>query len=44
MLSLYRIYNPTVGFPKYEFNKKLLGGVTFFRVTLGVTRTEPCIS
>ena len=44
MLSLYRTYNPTVGFPKYEFNNKLLGGVTFFRVTLGVTRTEPCIS
>ena len=44
MLSLYRTYNPTVGFPKYEFNNKLLGGVTFFRVALGVTRTEPCIS
>ena len=44
MLSLYRTYNPTVGFPIYEFNKKLLGGITFFRVALGVTRTQPCIS
>ena len=44
MLRPYRTYNPTVGFSKYEFNKKLLGGVTFFRVTLGVTRTQPCIS
>ena len=26
-----------VGFSKYEFNNKLLDGVTFFRVTLGVT-------
>ena len=28
-----------VGFSKYEFNNKLLGGVTFFRVMLGVTQT-----
>ena len=33
-----------VGFWKYEFNNKLLGGVTFFRVTLGVTWTQPYIS
>ena len=26
-----------VEFSKYEINNKLLGGVTFFRVTLGVT-------
>ena len=28
-----------VRFLKYEFNDKLLGCVTFFRVTLGVTWT-----
>ena len=32
------------GFSKYEFNNKLLGGVTFFRVTSGVTSTQPYIS
>ena len=37
MLSTYRTYNSTVGFLKYEFNNKLLGGVTLFRVILGVT-------
>ena len=37
MLRTYRTYNPTIGFPKYDFNNKLLGGVTFFRVTSGVT-------
>ena len=30
-----------VGFSKYEFYNKLLGGVTLFRVTLGVTWTQP---
>ena len=44
MLRPYRICNPTVGFSKYEFNNKLLGGVTFFRVTLCVTWTQPYIS
>ena len=44
MLRPYRTCNPTVGFSKYEFNNKLLGGVTFFRVMLGVTRTQPYIS
>ena len=39
MLRPYRTYNPMVGFSKYEFNNKLLGGVTFFRVMLGVTQT-----
>ena len=29
--------DPTVGFSKYEFNNKLLVGVTFFRVTSSVT-------
>ena len=37
MLRPYRTRNPTVEFSKYEFNNKFLGGVTFFRVTLGVT-------
>ena len=37
MLRTYRKYNPTVELSKYEFNNKLLGGETFFRVTLGVT-------
>ena len=33
-----------VEFSKYEFNNKLLGGVTFFRITFGVTWTQPYIS
>ena len=37
MLRTYRKCNPTVGFSKYEFNNKLLGDVTFFRVMSGVT-------
>ena len=37
MLRPYRRCNPTVGFSKYEFNNKLLGGITFFRITIGVT-------
>ena len=36
MLRTYRTSNPTIGFSKYEFNNKLLVGVTFFRVTSGV--------
>ena len=44
MLRIYRICNSTVGFSKYEFNIKLLGGVTVFRVTLGVTWTQSYIS
>ena len=28
MLITYRTYNSTVGFSKYEFNNKLLDGVT----------------
>ena len=44
MLRTYRTSNPTIGFSKYEFNNKLLVGVTFFRVTSGVTRTQPYIS
>ena len=37
LLRPYRTCNPTVGFSKYEFNNKLLDGVTFFKVTSGVT-------
>ena len=37
MLRTYRRCNPTVGFSKYEFNNKLLGDVTVFRVMSGVT-------
>ena len=37
ILKTYRTCNPTIRFSKYEFNNKLLGGVTFFRVTSGVT-------
>ena len=44
ILRTYRKCNPTVGFSKYEFNNKLLGGVTFFRVTSGITWTEHYIS
>ena len=41
-ISTYRTYNSTTRFIKYEFNNKLLNGVTLFRVTqsqvtLGVT-------
>ena len=39
MLRTYRTCNPTIGFLKYEFNNKLLDGVTVFRVTSGVTGT-----
>ena len=44
MLRSYRTCNPTIGFSKYEFNNKLLGGVTFFRITLSVTWTRSYIS
>ena len=44
MLRLYETCNPVVEFSKYEINNKLLGGVTFFRVTSSVTWTQPYIS
>ena len=44
MLRLYRTCNPTVGFSKYEFNNKLLGDVTFLKVTSGVTWIQLNIS
>ena len=37
MLKIYRTCNPIVRFSKYEFNNKLLVGVTLLRVTPGVT-------
>ena len=37
MLKTYKTYNPTVRFPKYEFNNKLLSDVTLLRVTSGIT-------
>ena len=40
MLRTYRTYNSMVVFSKYEFNNKLLGGVTLLRVTPGVTWTQ----
>ena len=44
MLRPYRKCNPTVGFSKYEFKKKLLDGVTFVRITAGVIWTQTYIS
>ena len=43
-MHVMTIQNPIVKFSKYEFNNKLLGGVKFFKVTSGVTRTQPYIS
>ena len=40
MLRTYRTYNSTVKILKYEFNNKLLGCVTLFRVIPGVTWTQ----
>ena len=39
MLRTYSTRNSTVRFSKYDFYNKLLGGVTLFRITLGVTWT-----
>ena len=44
MLRTYITCNSTIGFPKYEFNNNLLGGVTFFRVTSDVTWAQHYIS
>ena len=41
MLRTYKTCNSTIGFAKYEFNNKLLSGVTLLRVTLSVTWTQP---
>ena len=37
MFKTYKTYNLTVRFSKYEFYNKLLGGVTLFIATSGVT-------
>ena len=44
MLRTYTTCNSTIRFAKYEFNNKLLGGVTFFTITTGVSHTQPYIS
>ena len=44
ILRTYIKCDPTIGFSKYEFNNKLLVGVTFFRVTSSVTWTQRYIS
>ena len=44
ILRIYRTCNSTVGFLKYEFNNKILGGIILLRVTLGVTWTQPSLS
>ena len=41
ILRIYRTCNSTVGFLKYEFNNKILGGIILLRVTLSVTWTQP---
>ena len=43
ILRTYITCYPTVGVSKYVLNNKLLGGVTYFRVTSGVTWTQPYI-
>ena len=43
LLRIYRTCNPTIGFPKYDFNNKLLGGVTLFGVRSGVTLIQSYI-
>ena len=37
MLRTSRTYNSTVGFSKYEFYNKLLGGVILLKITPNVT-------
>ena len=43
ILRTYRTCNSTVRFSKYEFYKKLLGGVTLLEVISGVTWIQPYI-
>ena len=40
MLKTYRTYNLMVVFLKYEFNNKLMGGATLFRITPSITWTQ----
>ena len=39
ILRTYKTYNSTIEFSKYEFNNKLLGGITLLRVTPSVNWT-----
>ena len=39
----YRTCNSTVVFSKYEFNNKLLDGVTLLKIILGITWIQPYI-
>ena len=41
MLKTYRTCNSTIGFSKYEFYNKLLGGVTLLRIIPDVTWIQP---
>ena len=41
MLRTYRTCNSTMGFLKYEFYNKLLGGISLLRVTPSVIWTQP---
>ena len=41
LLRTYKTCNSTVKFSKYEFYNKLLGGITFLRVTPGVIELNP---
>ena len=38
MLSLYRTYNPTVGFPKYELNER--NDIEFIQNQMGRRRVK----
>ena len=40
MLRTYKTCNSMVGFSKYELNNKLLGDVTLFIITSGITWTQ----
>ena len=40
MLRTDRTYNSTIEFVKYEFNNKLLGGVTLLKATPSVICTQ----
>ena len=43
MSKIYKTCNPTIKFWNYEFNNKLLDGVTLLKVTSGVIWTQPNI-
>ena len=41
LACMLRTYNSTIEFSKYEFNNKLLIGVTLLEITPSVTWTQP---